>query len=357
MGNLIVAPPREIGRDPIHTLARWRQEAPNLPNMDVLHERIVLVSLAKSWAGKFGAKEADVMRSALAARLTLERRLGEFLAKLVRRGRPKEKVIPDDLLPEWLTKNASSAAQTLAATPKHWFDKVVEDVLSGDRRLNVKEIYLEAKRIVAGMAAEEIPREAEGIILGDFREAGRDIPDESVALVFTDPPYDRASLELYGEAARLAKRVLLPGGSMLAYAPNYALPEVFQSCKEHLTYWWTLAILHSGSHALMQEYGVRVCYKPLIWLTKGGRFNKQQILNDTVAGDMGKTQHEWQQGVLEAETVIKFLTSPDDLVLDPMCGSGTTLLAARRCGRRYLGIEAKVETASLARERMAKKKE
>jgi hypothetical protein len=236
MGNLIVAPPREIGRDPIHTLARWRQEAPNLPNMDVLHERIVLVSLAKSWAGKFGAKEADVMRSALAARLTLERRLGEFLAKLVRRGRPKEKVIPDDLLPEWLTKNASSAAQTLAATPKHWLDKVVEDVLSGDRRLNVKEIYLEAKRIVAGMAAEEIPREAEGIILGDFREAGRDIPDESVALVFTDPPYDRASLELYGEAARLAKRVLLPGGSMLAYAPNYALPDVFASCREHLTY-------------------------------------------------------------------------------------------------------------------------
>jgi hypothetical protein len=144
---------------------------------------------------------------------------------------------------------------------------------------------------------------------------------------------------------------------MLAYAPNYALPDVFASCREHLTYWWTLAVLHSGSHALMQEYGVRVCYKPLIWLTKGGRFNKQQILNDTVAGDMGKTQHEWQQGVLEAETVIKFLTSPDDLVLDPMCGSGTTLLAARRCGRRYLGIEAKVETATLARERMAKKKE
>src|ERR1035437_7208830 len=84
MGNLIVAPPREIGRDPIHTLTRWRREAPNLPNMDVLHERIVLVSLAKSWAGQFGAKEADVMRSALAARLTLERRLGEFLAKLVR---------------------------------------------------------------------------------------------------------------------------------------------------------------------------------------------------------------------------------------------------------------------------------
>src|ERR1019366_2309146 len=58
------------------------------------------------------------------------------------------------------------------------------------------------------------------------------------------------------------------------------------------------------------------------------RVHKQQIFEDTVAGDMEKREHEWQQGVLEAEIIIKALTSPHDLVLDPMCGSGTTLLAA-----------------------------
>jgi hypothetical protein len=105
----------------------------------------------------------------------------------------------------------------------------------------------------------------------------------------------------------------------------------------------------------MREFGVRVAYKPLVWFTKGGRFNKQHILTDAIEGGVGakKTEHEWQQGITEAETIIKALTSPNDLVLDPMAGSGTSLIAARRCGRSWLGIEVKAETASLARERLA----
>ena len=199
MGNLIVAPPREIGRDPIHTLTRWRREAPQLPDVEAVRQRIDMVSLAKLWAGKFGDKESEVQRQALAARLTLERRLGELLAGTVSPGkRSKDIVVGDDnkSLPEGITRDASSAAQTLAVTPQKWFDEVVEEVVAGVRRLNLKEIYLEAKRVIAGEAADRPPHEAEGVVLGDFREVGQEIPDESVALVFTDPPYDRASLEL-----------------------------------------------------------------------------------------------------------------------------------------------------------------
>jgi site-specific DNA-methyltransferase (adenine-specific) len=359
MANLIVSPPREIGRNPIQTLTRWREEAPSLPNVETVNKRIAMVSLAKLWAGKFGAEKDVVVRAVAAARLTLERRLGELLKPTVRHrgGKPsKDSLIPDESLPKEVTWNASSAAQILAAAPKDWFDRVVEEVAKGERRPSLKEIYLEAKRLVAGAAAgSSVPHEAEGIIIGDFREVGQGIPDESVALVFTDPPYEAASLGLYGEAAELAARVLLPGGSMLAYAPNYALPTVYKSCQEYLSYWWTIAVLYSCPHALMREFGVRVAYKPLVWFTKGGRFNKQHILTDAIEGGVGakKTEHEWQQGITEAETIIKALTSPNDLVLDPMAGSGTSLIAARRCGRSWLGIEVKAETASLARERLA----
>lgn len=51
------------------------------------------------------------------------------------------------------------------------------------------------------------------------------------------------------------------------------------------------------------------------------------------------------------EICIKASTRVDDLVLDPFCGSGTTLWVARQLGRRVVGIELNPEYAALARRR------
>ena len=44
---------------------------------------------------------------------------------------------------------------------------------------------------------------------------------------------------------------------------------------------------------------------------------------------------------------------PDDLVLDPICGSGTTGAVARRLRRRFIGIERDAAYAAAAKERLA----
>ena len=49
-----------------------------------------------------------------------------------------------------------------------------------------------------------------------------------------------------------------------------------------------------------------------------------------------------------AEQLVKTFSQSDDLVLDPFCGSGQTLLAAKGCGRRYLGIEREEKYVKIA---------
>ena len=50
---------------------------------------------------------------------------------------------------------------------------------------------------------------------------------------------------------------------------------------------------------------------------------------------------------------IKSWTNPGDLVLDPMCGSGTTCLAAKALERDFVGVEVSEEYCTQARERVS----
>ncbi len=50
--------------------------------------------------------------------------------------------------------------------------------------------------------------------------------------------------------------------------------------------------------------------------------------------------------------LIELTTQPDQIVLDPFCGSGTTLVAAKELGRNYIGMEQNSEYYSISKDRL-----
>lgn len=59
--------------------------------------------------------------------------------------------------------------------------------------------------------------------------------------------------------------------------------------------------------------------------------------------------HPTQKPVPLLERLIEIFTDPGDVVIDPVAGSGTTLLAAAQCGRRAYGFEIKKNFCAEAR--------
>jgi site-specific DNA-methyltransferase (adenine-specific) len=62
--------------------------------------------------------------------------------------------------------------------------------------------------------------------------------------------------------------------------------------------------------------------------------------------------HPTQKPVKLMQALIELTTKKGQLVLDPFCGSGSTLVAAQNVGRRYLGFEISPEYVGVARERL-----
>jgi site-specific DNA-methyltransferase (adenine-specific) len=53
------------------------------------------------------------------------------------------------------------------------------------------------------------------------------------------------------------------------------------------------------------------------------------------------------------QRIVRAASSPESRVLDPMCGSGTTLVAAARLGRRWAGIDESPVAVRIATKRLA----
>jgi len=66
-----------------------------------------------------------------------------------------------------------------------------------------------------------------------------------------------------------------------------------------------------------------------------------------------RTGYPGQKPLALLETIIRAASDPGDLVADFFCGSGTTLVAAKRLGRRWIGCDLSPRAVALTRRRLA----
>jgi ParB/RepB/Spo0J family partition protein len=209
----------------------------------------------------------------------------------------------------------------------------------------------EAKRRKAAEGIGDLA--VEGFHHGDFRTVAERIPDGSLSLIFTDPQYDRESLPVYGDLARIAAAKLGDGGSLITYLGQYQIGEVMALVRPHLRYWWTLAVIHTGQPARMSDFGVLVKWKPLLWFVKGRRADERVFLDDAVMSSPEKDFHPWQQSTKEAAYYIEKLVPKGGLVFDPFCGGGTTAAACKQLGIACITCDTDEASIRLAKGRLA----
>ena len=215
------------------------------------------------------------------------------------------------------------------------------------KELEDKKAAQKAKREIKG-------KKSNGVFHGDSFVLGDDIPDKTCALVFTDPPYDKKSLPMFGQLGKMAGRILVDGGSLITYCGQYSLPEVIESLGEHVKFYWPLCCLHTGKTARMKLRGIKVKWKPMLWFVKGsGRRDTHTWVEDLVVSQQEKDSHPWQQSVIEASYYIERLTVDNDLVVDPFCGGGTTAIAAKQLGRQWWTADINASHVATARKRVS----
>lgn len=191
-------------------------------------------------------------------------------------------------------------------------------------------------------------------ILGDFKDVGPTLPDRSINLIYTDPPYERAlARPCFELLAEHAQRLLTDGGSLVTIVPHYFLEEAIAIMRGALKFRWIYDMdQEEGPHPRL-AMGIEVCWKPMLHYVKRAFPSGRDFLRDKVKiPGPEKFLHQWQQAEAWAEYYIQKLTEPGDLVLNPFCGPGTVPAVCIRKGRKYLGVEIDPETYKQAMERL-----
>src|SRR6266850_3246062 len=246
---------------------------------------------------------------------------------------------------------------------------------------------------------------ADCIIEGDCIAAMNALPACSADLVFADPPYN---LQLEGDLRRpndskvdavddawdqfdslaeydyftrewltAARRVLKDNGAIWVIGSYHNIFRV-GAIMQDLGFWMLNDVIWRKTNPMPNFRGRRFtnAHETLIWAAKSREqksytFNYEAMkqLNDELQmrsdwhlpicsggerlkDEDGLKAHSTQKPEALLHRVLLASTNREDIVLDPVFGSGTTGAVARRLGRKFIGIERNLEYVRIARARI-----
>ena len=184
---------------------------------------------------------------------------------------------------------------------------------------------------------------------------------ESVDAIITDPPYGREYLDCYRDLADFAVHALKPGGGLYVMTGQMFLPSIMGRLEvEGLEYRWVSAFfLPHGGAQWDGRQKVSNAWKPVLMFTRSGALPSVYGVDVINAGGRNandKKFHEWEQDLVGFGQLIDQFTLPGQLICDPLLGSGTTAIAARRLGRLFIGADIDPGCVDITKTRLSAEK-
>lgn len=206
------------------------------------------------------------------------------------------------------------------------------------------------------------------LLQGDCLQLLKKIPNQSIDLILTDPPYNiardnnfttmgRAGID-FGEWDKNADiiswlneipRILSPNGSVIIFNAWANLGDIARHlealglvCKDMLRWIKTNPMPRNRDRRYITDYecAVWLVNKNAKWIFNRQDKNYQRPeFNYSVVSGKEKTAHPTQKPIKLMEELLKIHSNQEQLILDPFMGSGTTGIACLNLNRNFIGIE------------------
>lgn len=221
------------------------------------------------------------------------------------------------------------------------------------------------------------------LINGDCMEILKEIPDKSVDLIITDPPYPTTSRGSAGNSGGMLQKDINKKGKVFQFndinCRNYA-PEFYRILKDgshcyvmtnHLNLIEMLNVFtNNGFHfikALIWNKGNKIMgqyymsqFEYILFFRKGkgkkinncGTSDILSVKNIKSKDDEGKNLHDTEKPVELMKILIENSSNKNEIVLDPFMGIGSTGIACKKLNRNFIGIEIDEKYFNIAKERI-----